>query len=105
MPHATAIPTSAYAREGASFKADAAARALREAKWPQRVRVLDGVRPPPSLCGACVAADCGTATQGELDALNLANVAWAFATADRSDALLFAALARAAERRLGEFNA
>ena len=27
----------------------------------QRVRVLDGVRPPPSLCGACVAADCGGA--------------------------------------------
>ena len=49
------------AREGASAKADAAARALREAKWPQRVRVLDGVRPPPDLCGACVAADCGGA--------------------------------------------
>ena len=49
------------AREGASAKADAAARALREAPWPQRVRVLDGVRPPPSLCGACVAADCGGA--------------------------------------------
>ena len=49
------------AREGASAKADAAARALREAKWPQRVRVLDGVRPPQNLCGACVAADCGGA--------------------------------------------
>ena len=49
------------AREGASAKADAAARALRGAPWPQRVRVLDGVRPPPSLCGACVAADCGGA--------------------------------------------
>ena len=32
-------------------------------------------------------------------------MAWAFATADQPDALLFAALARVAERRLGEFNA
>ncbi len=32
-------------------------------------------------------------------------MAWAFATADLSDELLFVVLARAAERRLGEFNA
>ena len=35
---------------------------------------------------------------------DLANTAWAFATASQSDAQLFAALARAAERRLGDFN-
>ena len=31
-------------------------------------------------------------------------MAWAFATADRSDAHLFAPLGRAPERRLGEIN-
>ena len=35
---------------------------------------------------------------------NLANTAWAFATANRSDTQLFAALARAAELRLDDFN-
>ena len=35
---------------------------------------------------------------------DLANVAWAFATANQSDAQLFAALGRTAERRLGDFN-
>ena len=40
----------------------------------------------------------------KFSAQNLANMAWAFATADRSDALLFALLVRAVERRLGEFN-
>ena len=34
----------------------------------------------------------------------LANTAWALATASESDAQLFAALARASERRLGDFN-
>jgi len=34
----------------------------------------------------------------------LANTAWAFATADRSDALLFVLLVRVVERRLGEFK-
>ncbi len=35
---------------------------------------------------------------------NLANTAWAFAIASQSDAQLFAALARTAEPRLGDFN-
>ena len=35
----------------------------------------------------------------------LANTAWAFATASRRDEKLFASSALAAERRLGEFNA
>ena len=39
------------------------------------------------------------------NAQRLANTAWAFATADQSDALMFAALAKAAMRRVGEFNA
>ena len=34
----------------------------------------------------------------------LANTAWVLATASESDAQVFAALARAAERRLGDFN-
>ena len=34
----------------------------------------------------------------------LANTAWAFATASQSDASLFAALATAAEQRMGDFN-
>ena len=42
---------------------------------------------------------------GDLNAQELANTAWAFATADQSDQLVFAALARAAEWRVGEFNA
>merc|ERR1712224_867856 len=37
-------------------------------------------------------------------ARDLANVAWAFAIATRSDAHLFTALARAAERHMGAFN-
>ena len=41
----------------------------------------------------------------EFKAQDLANTAWAFATADHSDSQLFAWLARAAERRMGEFNA
>ena len=41
---------------------------------------------------------------GEFNAQNLANTAWAFATADQPGARLFAALARAAERHLGKFN-
>ena len=41
---------------------------------------------------------------GDFNAQDLANIAWAFATACQSDALLFAALARAAERRADEFN-
>ena len=35
----------------------------------------------------------------------LANTAWAFATASPSDAQLLAALVRAAERRVDDFNA
>ena len=41
---------------------------------------------------------------GEFNAQELANTAWAFATADQPDALLFAALARAMERHLGEWD-
>ena len=36
---------------------------------------------------------------------NLANTAWAFGAATQTDAMLFAALARAVERRLGAFIA
>ena len=35
---------------------------------------------------------------------NLANAAWAFATAGQSDAQLFAAVARAVEQRVSDFN-
>ena len=42
---------------------------------------------------------------GDFSAQQLANTAWAFATASQRDALLFAALARAAERRLGDISA
>ena len=35
---------------------------------------------------------------------DLANTAWAFATANQSDAQLFAALAGAVQLRLGDFN-
>ena len=41
----------------------------------------------------------------EFKALELANAAWVFATAGQLDEALFAALARAAEPRLGEFKA
>ena len=41
---------------------------------------------------------------GDFNSQELANAAWAFATADQSDALLFAALATAAERRMSNFN-
>ena len=40
----------------------------------------------------------------EFNEQDLANMAWAFATAGGSDELLFAALARAVRRRLGEFK-
>ena len=41
---------------------------------------------------------------GDFNPQELANTAWAFATAGQNDALLFAALATAAERRMGDFN-
>ena len=41
----------------------------------------------------------------ELIAQELANTAWAFATVKRPEEKLFTALARAAERRVSEFNA
>ena len=41
---------------------------------------------------------------GNFNVQNLANTAWAFATANQPDAQLFAASARTAERRLGDFN-
>ena len=40
----------------------------------------------------------------DFNSQDLANAAWAFATADQSDASLFAALATAAERHMGDFN-
>ena len=40
----------------------------------------------------------------EFDAQNFANTAWGFATVNYRDGKLFAALARAAERRLSDFN-
>ena len=42
---------------------------------------------------------------GKLKAQGLANMAWAFATVDLSDELLFAALARVAGWRVGKFKA
>ena len=41
---------------------------------------------------------------GDFNSQGLANAAWAFATADQSDASLFAALATTAERRMSDFN-
>ena len=41
---------------------------------------------------------------GDFNVQELANTAWAFATASQSEAQLFAVLARAAERHLGDFN-
>ena len=41
---------------------------------------------------------------GDFKVQELANAAWAFATANQSDAQLFAALARAVQLRLGDFN-
>ena len=40
----------------------------------------------------------------DFNAQELANAAWAFATADQKDVSLFAALATAAEQRMGDFN-
>ena len=42
---------------------------------------------------------------GEFRAQDLSNTAWAFATADQSDAPLFALVARVAQRCVGEFKA
>ena len=42
---------------------------------------------------------------GDFNVQNVANTAWAFATASQSDAQLFAVLARAALWCLGDFNA
>ena len=41
---------------------------------------------------------------GDFNMQELANTAWAFATAGQNDALLFAALATAAERQMGDFD-
>ena len=41
---------------------------------------------------------------GEFSALDVANTVWGFATAAQCDASFFVALARAAERRLGEVS-
>ena len=49
----------------------------------------------------------GTAAKRRMNDFNsqdLANAAWAFATADLSDESLFAALATAAEQHMREFN-
>ena len=42
---------------------------------------------------------------GEFSAQNLANTAWALATADQTDAPLFAMLLRATERCVSDFDA
>ena len=42
---------------------------------------------------------------GDFDAQELANTAWAFATASQSDALVFAVLAKAAKLCVGDFDA
>ena len=42
---------------------------------------------------------------GEFNAQDLANIAWAFGTADQSDAPLFALVARAAQLRVAELKA
>ena len=42
---------------------------------------------------------------GDFNAQELANTAWAFATAGFPNAELFEVLAKAAERRIGDFNA
>ena len=65
--------------------------------WPSVI-----FAPPASLF-----AELATAAQlrmGGFNPQNLANAAWAFATADQNDASLFAALATAAQRRMGGFN-
>ena len=41
---------------------------------------------------------------GDFDPQSLANTAWAFATAGQKDALMFSALATAAQRCMGDFN-
>ena len=41
---------------------------------------------------------------GDFNSQGLANAAWAFATADQSDASMFAALATAAKQHMGDFN-
>ena len=41
---------------------------------------------------------------GDFNAQELANTAWAFATAGQSDGQLFTGLAKAAETRMGDFN-
>ena len=41
---------------------------------------------------------------GDFNPQSLANTAWAFATAGQNDALLFAALAKAMERRVDDFK-
>ena len=41
---------------------------------------------------------------GDFNAQELANTAWAFATAGQNDTLVFAALATVAVRRIGGFN-
>ena len=41
---------------------------------------------------------------GAFNSQGLANAAWAFATADQSDASMFAALATVAEQHMGDFD-
>ena len=42
---------------------------------------------------------------GDFNTQDLANTAWAFATAGQSDAVLFTALATVAEQRMEDFDA
>ena len=41
---------------------------------------------------------------GDFNSQGLANVAWAFATAGRNEASLFAAVVKATEQRMDSFN-
>ena len=59
---------------------------------------------PPGKCESPLFAALPTAAERrvhEFARAELARTVWAFATATQADALLFAALARVAERRLG----
>ena len=47
----------------------------------------------------------GSAALADVISKDLANTAWAFATADQLDVQLFTTLARAGERRMSDFNA
>ena len=91
----------------------ACANSLRSSSPPQHSK--DGGRDFPCDVPACsrigekalfeALARAAERRMGDFIAQELANTAWAFATAGQLDALLFTALARAAEQRMGDFIA